>query len=235
MRDLMGRYHTTLQSPIVSAWNGTTRPGGYYDISFDGATTSSFLDCGNDNALNPTNAVTYSAWVRFAITYPGSVEWWVLARDDNSLGRAYSFGVDTTGRFRLQLGGADVTGATFTVAPHVWYHIAATFSFAESSAIFYVNGEQTGTFAVSSIASTTGSTTIGKRTYSGFQGYLNGSVGEAGIWNRTLTKRDIHWLYNESYLGYPNGLNRYQTSPAAFAGSAPIVPAPYYYRMLQAG
>jgi hypothetical protein len=152
--------------------------------------TSTFLDCGNAAALNPTTAFTFAAWVM--TTTIGTTEWF-LARDDNTLGRAFALGCDF-GTWTLQInGGAAITfgGAAINTV----YHIAVTGS-AGAGLTLYVNGGSVATAAWTGPASTTGSTTIGKRTFSGFENFWNGTIDDVIIWPSVLTPTQIAGVYN---------------------------------------
>lgn len=189
--------------------------------SFNG--TSDFIDCSNSSTLNPTT-LTISAWV-----YPtnlsgnndgGFNECWVCCRDDNALGRSYTFGVrgpfggnqypelqiNGTNLFNLSTGGNPVT-------TNAWWHLLVNGSNGGWTA--YTNGAQAGTASNAlTPANTTGKTTIGKRTYSGFEGWWPGRLADVAIWNVILTAGEA--------AGLATGARPYTVRPASLLGYWPL-------------
>jgi hypothetical protein len=92
---------------------------------FSGASTD-FVDLGSSNVLNPGAAVTYEVWF-----YPtvSSSQQWLIARDDNALGRSYSVGFTGATVF-TQINGAGGPGGTGTgssaITYNAWNHHVVT-------------------------------------------------------------------------------------------------------------
>jgi hypothetical protein len=235
LRDLFDKRPATLVSPIARPWNISTRPGGFSDVTLDG--TAAYLDCGNNPALNPTSSdQTYAFWCRFNTAPSGSSDYWIIARDDDTLGRAYSIGVSGSS-WAAQING----GATGTMFPQaaigVWTHVVFTYLPGSNTWFFYQNGLQANTGAgAGNVAAATSSTTIGERTYAGFNGRAPISVDDVSIWNRALFGPEVYSLYTESLANYPETLN-YLETPAYQAignvGSVVAVPGTtfFYYSL----
>ena len=64
-------------------------------LKFDGS--ASYADLGNSTTLNPTSALTLSAWVKANSLGGSGAANWLIARDDGSLGRSFAFGVKGDG------------------------------------------------------------------------------------------------------------------------------------------
>jgi len=93
-----------------------------------------YVDAGNGASLNPTTAISFSAWVRpasISITgsnmvigkYATSVEYLMRLQNPGTVrSNVRNFGVDSNA----------------TLAVNTWYHLVATFDGAQMN--FYVNG-----------------------------------------------------------------------------------------------
>lgn len=164
--------------------------GGYGALDFDG--TNDFVSLGNSSTLNPTTAISLSCWVRYSASLPI----WCMGRDDATLGRSFALGVraNTDRVLSLQINGAQTIASSVAVAQNIWTHLAISGSpgFGYRA---YQDGVQTGSATWTTPANTTGSTTIGARTYAGFQGYWTGQIDDAAIWSRALTPTEIRQLY----------------------------------------
>ena len=174
---------------------GIIAPSSGVDLarSFNGS--SDRIDVGNSSTLNPAT-ISVSCWVYWTGTYFGGAgEQWFMARDDNSLGRAFALGL-TGGvpALKLQINGAlggNFGGDAGNVPANTWTRVTFTGNSA-SGYICYV-GSNAGSAQGSGTAmnTTTGDVTIGSRTYSGFQGWVNGSIADPAIWNTILTPTQI--------------------------------------------
>lgn len=219
--DLMGLSPGTLQGGLT--WVGSD--AGPALAGFAGGSTT-YVDCGNGASLNPTGGLTLSAWIRTTkITFDTNGTF-AVARDDNTLGRSYAMGVigGASTNFTLQINGAPtiVAGNWTTLGPgggsldNTWVHLLATGDPAGGYRLF-CNGAKIGTGAWVAPATTTGKTTLGQRTYSGFQGGLTGRLRSASLWNRGLSDVEATAEWSLSSRGYPGVLNRWRPSVATFA------------------
>jgi hypothetical protein len=159
--------------------------------SFNGS--SDFIDMGNSAALNPATSISIACWV-----FPTNVsakDEWAVARDDDVLGRSYSFGVAAAGEVLIQLSGASSASTTAILSNNQWYHLAATLIWNNATGgNIYVNGSvdpNTTNFSVPANNATTGDNTVGERTFSTSHGRWTGNITDIAIWNSILTPTQI--------------------------------------------
>ncbi|MBU0532584.1 right-handed parallel beta-helix repeat-containing protein, partial [Candidatus Micrarchaeota archaeon] len=143
------------------------------------------------SSLNIVNDITVSTWVYLPATTHSS---WNYFIDHNG---KYEFDIYGTGmepRFKLEnnVGTYFEVSSSEALNTHEWYHIVATRN--GSAVRLYVNGVQKAsrTDFTGSIATSTDPLTIGGDDGSS---YLNGSIDEIAIWNRSLTADEIMDLY----------------------------------------
>jgi hypothetical protein len=156
---------------------------------FDGADDG--ISLGNASALNPTT-FSISMWINLD-SFDGNgnaSETWFMGRDDDTLGRSFAFGADTTGTLRLQMNGAFNVDAATAMSTGTWYHVGCTAT--SGSWLLYLNGAQDGSGATAATPnSTTGLTTIAYREYASFEEYTNGRIAEVGFWGAVLTASEM--------------------------------------------
>jgi len=182
-----------------------------YSVDLDG--TDDYIDLGTSSSLNPTSALTVSAWVRadthastsgtYDAIYTSSKDasgantGFVLTATQN---KWYCFYYSGTTWYSVLSDSNLVTGQ--------WYHLASTWD--GSTAKLYVNGSvQTSTLSLSSISySTVTSAKIGSY-YTG--NYLDGLIDEVSLFDSALSASDITSIYNS---GVPNDIT--SLSPLGF-------------------
>ena len=171
--------------------------GGRGALDFDGV--NDLVSLGNSATLNPTTAISLACWVR----YSANVVIWCIGRDDATLGRSFAIGVRANSDrvLSLQINGTQTIASSLAVPQNTWTHLAITGSPGIGYRA-YQDGVQTGSATWTAPASTTGSTTIGARTYAGSQGYWAGQIDDAGIWARGLTPSEIRQLYTQGRGGW---------------------------------
>ena len=150
--------------------------------------------CGNSSILNPRDAVSMAVWMRADAT--ASTYQWVIARDDNSLGRSFAFGPRYAADSKLWLqinGGSTLVGNT-AVSKGVWHFICATGSAASGWRV-YLDSKLDGSTSFVLPNATTGETTVGGRTYSGSELVFKGLISDAMLYSRVLTQIEIAKLY----------------------------------------
>ncbi len=218
------------------AWAGSAgRRGGHGRLSgfAGGATTSTYVDCGSSASLNPTGGLTLACWIYPTAFASANGESWCIGRDDNVLGRSYSFGFGTATASWFQINGS---GSTFTgtatpsnwLTANEWNWLCATASSAGGA--YYTASPTSGlvnrgatTWATPN--TTTGSTCLGRRTFAANQDGMVGSMDAAVIYNRALSASEVAALYAEELAGCPEILRwvrpakRWSTQvPAAATG-----------------
>jgi hypothetical protein len=203
-------YGTDTQDLYV--WNGTVWYkftddqlfSNTYSLSFDG--TDDYIDLGTSSSLNPTSALTISAWVRADTHNSTAGTYDAIYNSSKDAGRAttgfvlcatenkwYCYYYSGTTWYGVASDSNLVTGQ--------WYHLASTWD--GSTAKLYVNGSvQTSTLSLSSISySTATSAKIGSY-YTG--NYLDGLIDEVSLFDSALSASDITNIYNS---GTPNDIS----------------------------
>ncbi len=178
--------------------SGVSWVGGTFGpcLSFNGST--GYVNCTSNATLNPATAITIACWVYFNSIASAST---FIGRDDNALGRAYSFGWSSGNGFNLQISGSvKISDSDTSPTLGRWYHIAVTGSATGTVLNLYRNGVRVANnTSWVNFNTTTGATTLGERTYSGSQQYFNGYMDAPFIANRLLTSAEIQALYANSW------------------------------------
>jgi len=185
-------------------------------IVFDGAST--YVDCGNGENLDITEAITFMAWVKFnaldfkgaggnlfsigAKGYPDSVAahagWW-FSYDNRNNGQSFPYTCFGNKNGGWAGGGNSFGGYNFVFDKGEWYHLA--FTIEKSTAKLYINGEQSGadkTLANLILSDTSRNLVIGCADK---MWYFNGVIDEVAIFSVSLEEQDIQAIMN-------NGLQR---------------------------
>lgn len=182
----------------------TTYTAGKVGQAFKFTASSGYVQVPNASSLNPTNALTIDGWVYFN----SSSNYMVVGKDDQNTHRQLLLSVSSAGKFRSSVG---ITNGTFyyvegntVVTQQTWYHVAMTYSAANSNLSLYVNGalDTNGTVSGSTITSTE-PLFIGNQPYS--ISYNSGlRVDEVDIFNRALAGSEIQAIYNAGAAGKVN-------------------------------
>ena len=187
-------YNGTTWTEIVS--DGTL--GSYsnaYSVDLDG--TNDYIDLGTSSTLNPTSALTISAWVYINGAGTGSLPT-IYSSSKNSAGSMGGIALAyASNKIRFYL---DETGSSSwvfaesnsTMNTSQWYHLAGTWN--GSTVTLYVNGTaQTTTGSATTIGYNTDfPATIGRYTSNYFQGLID----EVAFFNSALSASDITTMYN---------------------------------------
>jgi hypothetical protein len=161
-------------------------------VDFDG--TNDYIDCGNDSSLNPSSAITISAWV-----YPETLDnyRYIVTRD-----------VDGNGAYRMELGASNFyvafgTGSaqsSISVAHGMsvnnWYHAVVTYD--STTAEVFVNGVSKGTASISrAMLQSSQPTKIGKPHDGTSSNYWDGSISSVSIYNVAKSAEEVYALYSK--------------------------------------
>jgi len=187
VKDIVGKNNGKISgSPKVVA--GKVKEG----MEFDGV--DDFLDCGTDESLNLTKAITIETWVMPKEAGEGgknagpvckaqSGAWgWQLrynSPDNNYMG------------FQFNAGGSKWISVGQKLIPGEWYHIVGTYDGNEAKC--YLNGVEKNKMNMPNINSTPDPFFIGQ---DGWVNVFNGVVDEVKIYNRALTKDEVLQNYN---------------------------------------
>lgn len=153
-----------------------------------GDATTTYVDCGNSPSLNPLSMTLVSCVFPLTIPANSSSAGFVVGRDSDTAGRSFAFGMTTTNELHFEINGTVVFSAASPLVPLSRWSVIGVSHTNGVGAQGYLAGAQivSSTYATP-IASSTGSTTIGRRNYVGYQDGFLGSLGWAAIWNRALT------------------------------------------------
>lgn len=187
VKDIIGNNHGKINgSPKVVA--GKIKEG----MEFDGM--DDFLDCGIDDSLNLTKAITIETWVMPKEVGEGGKNagpvckaqtgaWgWQLrynSPDSNFMG------------FQFNAGGSRWISVGQKLIPGEWYHIMGTYDGSEAKC--YLNGIEKNKMNMSNINSSPDPFFIGQ---DGWINVFNGIVDEVRIYNRALSKDEVIRNYN---------------------------------------
>jgi len=189
---------------IADSWstnNGTTSGGPTLKsgadcvsgqcLSFDGS--NDYVDCGNDNSLNITSAITISAWIK----WPASDIKEIIVKNTNANTGAGSYEFFQSSNrviFRTIKSGTplNLTSAA-TILPNNWTHIVATWD--GTTKYIYINGtKDVNNQAQSSpIDATTGKLSIGAYANGNFP--FSGSIDDVRIYNAAVPISQIKEQY----------------------------------------
>ena len=164
-------------------------------MAFDG--TSGFINVPDAAPLDPTAAITVSAWVKAgslsAFTgivskdISGAISNPPYVLETTGSGNQISFAVDNAANTNHQISSGSLTVGT-------WYLITGTLDGTNMN--LYVNGSFVTSTAQTDVAATTGSLKIGQQK-TGFSRFFNGSVDDVRIYNRALPAAEITALYQQ--------------------------------------
>ncbi len=181
-----------------------------YALSFNG--TSNYADCGNDNSLNLTSALTIEAWIK--PNSNSSIRTIVARKVSGIDSNGYAFYVNswntTDGKLLFETQGVTFETSASAITWEAWQHVAVTTN--GTTTKIYVNGtEQTSTGSVSFVSNTS-SFRIGNFS-GGNNYYFDGSIDEVRVWNYVRTQTQIEDNRKWELRGNDAGLVGYfQTS-----------------------
>lgn len=183
---------------VCTNYGSIWTPGGRY---FDG--TDDYISCGNNTALDITSALTVAFWVKHTTVATGQMyltrqgEQWFLQHWPLTKVQFYLLGG--------VLGSGYVQLTTGILAAEKWYYIVGVYDGSIPSARIFLDGVErpvtlSGTMPAS-LSATTKNLWIGDYTPTEHV-YLNGTLGEVHIYNRTLSPVEIQQNYLASRWRY---------------------------------
>jgi hypothetical protein len=154
------------------------------------ASTANYINCGNSPALNPTTAMSITAWIN-----ADSVAEQYLVDRDSETGRSYSMRIYAN-RLYLLIGITGLLGGLGPILETGKTYLLGVSGNATQGWTGYTNGVYFGAGAWVAPSATTTTTKIGRGGYSGYEAPYNGRVGDVRIYNRALSGAE-HWqLYD---------------------------------------
>ncbi len=162
-------------------------------LFFDG--TDDYVTINNSANLNPTEAITLSAWIKWNINPSAGLSWASIINKNsdnqyrlqhNSSNTAFEFGLRTT------VGAKWVVSNTAPVN-NVWYFVVATYD--KQIMKIYINGVLENSIAHSgSILTSNSAVSIGKRSIDNDR-FFNGTIDEVSIYSTALSAEEVQNLY----------------------------------------
>jgi len=158
-------------------------------LTFDGL--NDYVDCGNNEALDPTQGATIEAWVNFN-QLPSIANHIMEIASRSGGGTDLDLQIETDNKFKLFIGpgSPNVAMSNTVVEANEWYHIAGTYQ-ANNYVKIYVNGVLEKTTSISLARSTNPNNfSIGQSLL--WPGrFFNGIIDEVKIFNRALSAEEI--------------------------------------------
>jgi len=162
------------------------------------ASRGDHIDCGNAESLDPTNAVTVSAWImgrRWNATTRKMND--LVSNDDWEGGRpkGYVLRCDQQGKPDFNVGSRRWKGAMSEQAMQQgqWYHLVGRYDRSEVS--LFINGDEVATTESSlPIRPSSFPLIIGRGTYDKVRRF-DGIIDEVAVFNRALSDDEIKTLY----------------------------------------
>ncbi|MHC1566180.1 MAG: LamG domain-containing protein, partial [Candidatus Syntropharchaeia archaeon] len=146
-------------------------------------------DCGNDESLNITDAITVEMWANLAtLNQPGEYGADLLQMNNPGTCYGYTLWYRNSDQRIAWLKQCDASSNTYSnplTEAGKWIHIVGTYN--GSTFKIYVNGILEDTNSYSTTFSNVGPLNIGR----GDDGYFNGTTGEVRIYNRALSAGEI--------------------------------------------
>ena len=235
-----GNSADVLGGPAGILRNGATYSTGQVGqaFSFDGL--DDFIEVDNSPALNPTTAITLTAWIRPRASTGADRD--ILSKDGRTSDRQYLLTLSDQNRLRASVevaGGFRSVESTNAAVSNQWQHVALTFD--GTRLALYLNGRQETSLTVTgALASGTQPFRIGGGA-PGADGAMSfaGLIDEPAVFNRALTSNEVAAIYSSGALGicrptqppiivtHPQSRTNAPGSVATFSaivgGSAPLV------------
>jgi hypothetical protein len=251
--DLANQNHGILNSMTASTngWNGTTRPGGFGSMLFDGSASYVSMPHQIDLMLN-TSTITVSAWAYAnGSSFPATDIGIVSSVFDGECVFTLAGYHDSGGGGSKQVsagfynGGWNVVTQSDSWSFGTWNHVVGTYN--QSNLSIYINGVLNNTRSMG-VALPSGAMgwRIGRRWDQ--PNIWNGYIDDVRIYNRALSSAEVFDLYTNSRLGYPGLLNQTETtnkfwlniyneamSGGVLGGTAAIVQTTYSPSIASAG
>lgn len=185
VEDMSGNNTTTTSVNVTATAGQNGQANSAY--SFNG--TNSQVNCGTGTLLQPSVAVTVSAWVNINLYSPS------ISGIFNYGGGGYWLNTDSTGLPSFYISNSNVA-ASSVLSLNQWYYLTGTFTAGERK--FYINGNLAASDAATGIATINSYATevcqIGSVKNVGGR-FLNGKIDDVRVYNRVLSSSEVQALY----------------------------------------
>jgi hypothetical protein len=194
-------------------------------LNFDGL--NDYVDCGNNETLDPTQGATIEAWVNFN-QLPSVAKHIMEIASRSGGGTDLDLQTETDNRFKFFIGPGVVVISNTVAETSKWYHIVGTYQ-ANDNIKIYVNGVLEKTTLTSVTRGTNPNKfSIGQSLiWSGR--FFNGTIDEVKIFNRALSAEEIKAEYIQVSIS-PSSIvmdvNQSQQFTSSVSGGA----LPYSYQ-----
>jgi hypothetical protein len=201
--DLAGTNHGTLTdmaATATSGWWGTTRPGGWGQLAFDGVD-----DTVTAPLVGPLADYSIATWVYLA---DASREGAFVKVGDEADGVGIGVGSGTlnvAGNNLIMLAEQVAWNDSGVAIGTGWHHVGITYD--GSTLSFFIDGRVVAQQGATSLGPT-GSTHLGGYIAAGFPRFFAGPLDDVSIYDRALAAAEFRALYDLSRRGYPGVLNR---------------------------
>ncbi len=185
--------------------NGTLQNGTAFAIgrvgqafSFNSANNTGLIVPGNSPSLNPTEAITFEAWIKPS-GFPNAAPT-VFRKDAGNLGTTqYSLVLNISGQPACNIGPV-AQAAGGSVALNQWSHLACTYD--RQNVRLYINGVQIAASAATTAIPNSSPFSLGIGTEFGFNDRdFDGLIDEPSIYNRALTSAEVTSIFNAGIAG----------------------------------
>ena len=167
-------------------------------MEFDGV--NDYVDCGSDESLNITEAITIEAWVKLA-ALPSAESMGIVDKMGwVSTFSGYNLEVDTENKYVLRLGNGTENGQRRSLVDAVvgeWTHVVGTYN-GNGDIKMYVDGvlsqgwEEAYTGVIGTNSDELG---IGEN-FQDVDRFFNGAIDSVRIYNRALSAEEVRYHYN---------------------------------------
>lgn len=188
VKDIVGNNHGTMSGDpkIVEGMINQA-------LEFDGV--SNFVDCGGDESLNLTKALTIEVWMKPNSAGEGGKNAGPVCRAIASGNWNWQLRYNAPGsfmgfQFNAVPGGSTWISVQQKLEPGEWYHIMGTFD--GSSIVCYLNGEEKDRGSIAAINSSSDNFFIGQ---DGWVNVFDGVVDEVRMYNRALSEDEVKQNY----------------------------------------
>jgi len=214
VKDIVGGNDGTMQGkPKIVP--GKIKQG----LEFDGG--SDFVDCGGDDSLNLTEALTIELWMMPSSAGEGGPNAGPICKAIAGGSWSWQLRYNAPGRFmgfQFNAGGHKWVSVKQKLKPKEWYHITGTYD--GSDAVCYLNGVEKDKISMPAINSSNDPILIGQ---DGWGNIFDGVVDEVRIYDRALSESEVKQNYNlRSKLALTEVPARVETPVAEKPAAAPL-------------
>ena len=161
-------------------------------LEFDGL--GSFVDCGGDESLNLTNALTIELWMMPNSAGEGGPNAGPICKAISGGSWNWQLRYNAPGSFmgfQFNAGGSKWISVKENLEPGEWYHITGTYN--GGDAVCYLNGEEKDRLSIPAINDSLDPLLIGQ---DGWINVFDGVVDEVRIYNRALSEAEVKNNYD---------------------------------------